>query len=163
MCVNAWGRAAIFLKTFALSSGVLESKGICTCLWVIALYRFPVPKLDLLCFWKVKTSNKNNCSITVYAKKKKNSCKVIMSLIYILYSDSEYKTSGELCWFLCRTVHQAGTGSLGIRGSWTLVVSSALTAEVSERIELLCRLGEGVCNVQILFEAQCLDMISEEL
>lgn len=162
MCLNARGRAAIFLKTFALSSGIFESKGICTCLWGIALYRLPVPKLDLLCFWKVKTSNKNNCSITVYAKKK-ISCKLIISLIYTLYSDSEYKTSGELCWFLCRTVHQAGTGSPFIRGSWALLVSSALTAEVTERIELLCRLGKGVCNVQILFEAQCLDMISEEL
>lgn len=43
------------------------------------------------------------------------------------------------------------------------MLSSALTAEVAERIELLCRVGEGVCSVQILFEAQCLGLISEEL
>lgn len=42
------------------------------------------------------------------------------------------------------------------------MVSSALNAEVTERIELLCRLGEVVCSVQILFEAQCLGL-SEEL
>lgn len=43
------------------------------------------------------------------------------------------------------------------------MVSSALTAEVAERIELLCRLGKCVCGVQILFEAQCLGSMSEEL
>lgn len=36
-------------------------------------------------------------------------------------------------------------------------------AEVTERIGLLCRLGEGVCSAQILFEGQCLGLISEEL
>lgn len=39
----------------------------------------------------------------------------------------------------------------------------SLSAEVTERIELLCRLGEDVGSVQILFEAQCLGLISEEL
>lgn len=43
------------------------------------------------------------------------------------------------------------------------MVSSALSADVTERIELLCRLGEGVCSVQILFEGQCLGLMNEEL
>lgn len=43
------------------------------------------------------------------------------------------------------------------------MISSALSAKVTERLELLCRPGEGVCSAQILFEGQCLGLISEEL
>lgn len=162
MCLNARGRAAIFLKTFALSSGAFESKGICTCLWGIALYRLPVPKLDLLCFWKVKTSNKNNCSITVYAKKKLAANWLLPSFIlYILIQSTRpVASSVDSCAELCIRQGLAPRSSEGAELCWSLLL---LTAEVTERIELLCRLGEGVCNVQILFDAQCLDMISEEL
>lgn len=101
MCVlSAGGRAAIFLKNFILSNGVFESKRICSCLWGITFYWFPIPKLDLVRLQTLKTSNKNNYNITAYAtKKKKIECKPITSLFYTLYFSSEHEMGWELCWF----------------------------------------------------------------
>lgn len=101
VCLKARGRAAIFLKNFFWSNGVFESKGICTCLWGISFYQLSSPKLDLVCFSKVKTSNENKYNITVYAKSKLN-YKLVASLIYTLHSASEHEAGGELCRYLCR-------------------------------------------------------------
>lgn len=68
MCLNANGRAAIFLKNFVLINGVFVSNGICTCLGGVAFYRLQAPELVSVYFQKVKTSNNNNYNIAVYAK-----------------------------------------------------------------------------------------------
>lgn len=148
MCVlSAGGRAAIFLKNFILSTGVFEAKRICTCLWGIAFYLFPIPKLDLVHFQKLKTSNKNNYNITVYAKKKKKiKCKLITSLFYTLYFSSEHEIGWELCWFPTQlSAAELAPGpseELGFGGHFCCSWWSD-----SESVESSAKLGGDVCNL----------------
>lgn len=154
MCVlSAGGRAAIFLKNFILSNGVFESKRICSCLWGITFYWFPIPKLDLVRFQKLKTSNKNNYNITAYAtkKKKSNANRSPPSFILCILVQS-MRWAGSCVGSPHNLVLQSwplGRGGLLVhRRSWAWVVASTVTGEVILRV-LSCpaKLGGDVCNL----------------